>query len=286
MQEDTYHGNINNASTLNLYNYCGSNPIAYEDSTGHFWETAFDVASLAWSAYDFIKKPNLVNGLFLAWDVAALVAPFVPGSYVAKGIKLVSKGTKYLSKALKSTKKLTKTAKAIDKVYDTSKAIKKAKQAVKSAESAAEIAAKRRKIQKIATKNNVDKLVKSIDIQSSSKGKRLTEEAAEQISKSLFTNIKHVDSAREYTKSSLKMGQDMHKIYKADIANQTTKIKEFVLPSKKRIDFIDFDSGTISELKPYNPRAIKSGYRQLEMYLKEVQNEFPNIDWKTQLDVY
>lgn len=114
--------------------------------------------------------------------MVALVAPFVPGSYVAKGIKLVSKGTKYLSKALKSTKKLTKTAKVIDKVYDTSKAIKKAKQAVKSAESAAEVAAKRRKIQKIATKNNVDKLVKSIDIQSSSKGKRLTEEATKQLS--------------------------------------------------------------------------------------------------------
>lgn len=185
MQEDTYRGNIQNISTLNLYNYCGSNPIAYEDSTGHFWETAFDVASLAWSAYDFIKKPNLVNGLFLAWDIASVVVPFVPGSYVAKAVKYITKGAKYISKAIKSTKKVTKVAKAIDKVYDTSKAIKKAKQVVKSVESAAEVAAKRRKIQKIATKNNVDKLVKSIDIQASSKGKRLTQEAAEKISGSI-----------------------------------------------------------------------------------------------------
>jgi len=139
-------------------------------------------------------------------------------------------------------------------------------------ETSAEIYRKKKQIVKDNTEKNVKSLVNSTKHIAASKGRKFTQEAAEQTSKSLFTNIKHVDSAREYTKSSLKMGQDMHKIYKADIANQTTKIKEFVLPSKKRIDFIDFDSGTISELKPYNPRAIKSGYRQLEMYLKEVQN--------------
>ena len=153
-------------------------------------------------------------------------------------------------------------------------------------ETAAEVNKRKRQLAKVATENKVKELTKGLEKLSSSKGRKFTQEATEQSNKSLFTNIKHIDSTREYTKSSLKMGQDMHKMYKADIANQTTKIKEFVLPSKKRIDFIDFDSGTISELKPYNPRAIKSGYRQLEMYLREVQTEFPNIDWQTQLDVY
>ena len=224
--------------------------------------------------------------MFLAWDVVALVAPFVPGSYVAKGIKLVSKGAKYLTKTLKTSNKVAKTAKYLDKAYDTSKTIKRIKNSRKTLETAAEVNKRKRQLAKVATENKVKELTKGLEKLASSKGRNITQEAAEQSNKSLFTNIKHIDSTREYTKSSLKMGQDMHKMYKADIANQTTKIKEFVLPSKKRIDFIDFDSGTISELKPYNPRAIKSGYRQLEMYLREVQTEFPNIDWQTQLDVY
>lgn len=185
-QEDTYHGNSNNASTLNLYNYCGSNPIAYEDPTGHFWETAFDVASLAWSAYDFIKKPNLVNGLFLAWDVVALVAPFVPGSYVAKGIKLVSKGTKYLTKALKSSNKLAKTAMCLDIAYDTSKAIKGIKNSSKSLETAAEFNKHKRQLAKVATENKVKELTKGLAKLNSSKGRKFTQEAAEQVEKKVL----------------------------------------------------------------------------------------------------
>ena len=223
MQEDTYHGNINNASTLNLYNYCGSNPIAYEDSTGHFWETAFDVASLAWSAYDFVKKPNLVNGLFLAWDVVALVAPFVPGSYVAKGIKLVSKGTKYLSKALKSSNKLAKTAKYLDKAYDTSKALKRIKNSRKALETAAEVSKHKRQLAKIATENNVKELTKSVEKLASSKGKKFTKEAAEQLSKKVFNVNEGFKSFREFKKAagSAGAGKEWHHIVEQSQAKVT-----------------------------------------------------------------
>lgn len=186
MQEDTYHGNIQSASSLNLYNYCASNPVTLEDGTGHFWETAFDVASLAWSAYDFIKKPNLVNGLFLAWDVVALVAPFVPGSYVAKGIKLVSKGTKYLTKALKSSNKLAKTVKYLDKAYDTSKTLKRIKNSRKALETAAEVNKRKRQLAKVATENKVKNLTKSLEKLTSSKGRKFTQEAAEQVDKKVL----------------------------------------------------------------------------------------------------
>ena len=54
----------------------------------------------------------------------------------------------------------------------------------------------------------------------------------------------------------------MHSLYKTDVADSVTKFKEFVLPIKKRIDFIDFYSKTIYELKPFNPRAIKQGQKQ------------------------
>lgn len=154
MQEDTYHGQIKNASTLNLYNYCGSNPIAYEDGTGHFWETAFDIAGLAWSVYDFAKKPNLWNGLCVAWDVVALVAPCIPGSYVAKGAKLLYKGAKYVVKTSKSSKRANKLIKTLDKAHDTYKAYKKSKNSYKIYESAAESYKRKKQIAKANTEKN------------------------------------------------------------------------------------------------------------------------------------
>ena len=88
-----------------------------------------------------------------------------------------------------------------------------------------------------------------------------------------------------YTKSTMKLGQEMHKAYKADLVDGITKFKEYTLPSGKRIDFIDFETKTIHELKPYNPRAMKAGEKQLEQYLQEIQEKFGD-GWKTQLDTY
>ncbi|MBE0450723.1 MAG: SBBP repeat-containing protein [Clostridia bacterium] len=93
------------------------------------------------------------------------------------------------------------------------------------------------------------------------------------------------DVARPFTKSSLKLGQEMHKAYKADVVDGITKFKEYRLPSGKRIDFIDFETKTIYELKPYNPNQIKAGTKQLDGYLKEVEEVFGE-GWKTVLDTY
>ena len=79
--------------------------------------------------------------------------------------------------------------------------------------------------------------------------------------------------------------REMHSLYKTDVADSVTKFKEFVLPIKKRIDFIDFYSKTIYELKPFNPRAIKQGQKQLSGYLKEI-SEIYGEGWKTILGVY
>jgi hypothetical protein len=70
--------------------------------------------------------------------------------------------------------------------------------------------------------------------------------------------------------------------------------KEFRLHSGKKIDFLDVPNKTIYELKPFNPRAMKAGEKQLQMYLKELQSpamiqrypEFKGINWKTILDTY
>lgn len=88
-----------------------------------------------------------------------------------------------------------------------------------------------------------------------------------------------------YTKSNLKFGRDVHKMYKQKKVDYKDRFKEYRLPSKKRIDFIDFKSKTIYELKPYNPSQIRKGTKQLEGYLKEVKDLFGS-GWTTVLEVY
>ena len=64
----------------------------------------------------------------------------------------------------------------------------------------------------------------------------------------------------QYTKSSLKLGQEMHKAYKVG-ANE---VKEFRGIKGIRPDFVDFSTKTIYELKPFNPRAMQQGTKQLD----------------------
>ena len=87
----------------------------------------------------------------------------------------------------------------------------------------------------------------------------------------------------QYTKSSLQQGQLMHRNYKVGADG----IKEFRLPSGKRIDFLDVNNRTIFELKPNNPRGIQQGQRQLQMYRQELQTipEFRG-NWNMVLDLY
>ena len=82
-----------------------------------------------------------------------------------------------------------------------------------------------------------------------------------------------------------RLGQQMHKAYKAGDVLDGVRIKEFRLPSRKRIDFIDLENKIIYELKPNNPRAIKQGYKQLEMYKQEVESIYGK-GFKTVLDTY
>lgn len=87
----------------------------------------------------------------------------------------------------------------------------------------------------------------------------------------------------------MEIGQEMHKAYHAGKVG-----KEFRLLSGKRIDYLDIQNGIIYELKPFNPRAMNQGQRQLQMYLKELLSpamlekypELRGINWKTVLETY
>ena len=61
----------------------------------------------------------------------------------------------------------------------------------------------------------------------------------------------------KYTNSSLKHGQEIHKMYKVnDIGNNM--VKEYSGIKGYRPDLVDFQNNKIYELKPYNPRAVRN----------------------------
>ena len=88
-----------------------------------------------------------------------------------------------------------------------------------------------------------------------------------------------------YTKSSLDLGKKVHKEYMSDVADDVNKIKEYVLPSGKRVDFIDFENKIVYELKPNNPNQIRKGTKQLAGYLEEIETVYGK-GWSSVLDTY
>ena len=88
-----------------------------------------------------------------------------------------------------------------------------------------------------------------------------------------------------YTKSNLELGKKVHKEYMADVADGVNKIKEYVLPSGKRVDYIDFENKIVYELKPNNPNQISKGTKQLAGYLEEIETVFGS-GWSSVLDTY
>ncbi|MCI9080515.1 MAG: hypothetical protein HFH68_16685, partial [Lachnospiraceae bacterium] len=120
--QDSYRGEQGDYGTWNLYAYCGGNPIAYVDPSGHIFETVIDFGSIIHSGYELVTKPSWANLGYLAWDVGAAIVPFVPGSYTAKGVKAATK----INKASKAAKAAKVTIQVADKVAD----LKKTKKAI------------------------------------------------------------------------------------------------------------------------------------------------------------
>ena len=100
-----------------------------------------------------------------------------------------------------------------------------------------------------------------------------------------LNNLAESPSVKPYTKSNLQLGQQMHRLYKLDEAKTGIGVKEYNKIKGIRPDFVDFNTQTIYELKPNNPRAIKQGWKQLRLYQQEFQKRYPG-DWKIVLDVY
>ena len=86
--DDTAYLDPESVNGLNLYCYCNNDPVNYCDPSGHFWDVVFDIGSIIWSAYDFIKDPSWKNLGWLTLDLGFAIVPFLTGS---GGLKAVSK---------------------------------------------------------------------------------------------------------------------------------------------------------------------------------------------------
>jgi len=89
----------------------------------------------------------------------------------------------------------------------------------------------------------------------------------------------------QYTKSSLQLGQKIHDVYKAGDVVDGIAMKEFNRIKGIRPDFVDFSTKTIYELKPFNPRSIQQGWKQLYNYQKIFQEVYGG-EWNIVLDLY
>ena len=69
---------------LNRFSYVSNNPVKNTDPTGHWLESAIDIASIAYDVYDISQNGlTLTSGLALAADVVSLALPVVAGGGAA-----------------------------------------------------------------------------------------------------------------------------------------------------------------------------------------------------------
>ena len=78
MQPDPIVPEPGNSQAFDRFAYVSNNPVKYLDPTGHWLETAWDIANIVWDIYEVKNDPSAINIVALVADVAATVAPAVP----------------------------------------------------------------------------------------------------------------------------------------------------------------------------------------------------------------
>lgn len=119
-------------SGLNLYAYCGNDPVNRWDPTGHFWDTVLDVLFIGWDIYNLFTNDGYKdwkNWTALGVDVAFAVIPFVTGgggqvvklANVADDISDFSKVT-VIGETMTRVKDTATILDCVDNLYDGFKA--------------------------------------------------------------------------------------------------------------------------------------------------------------------
>ncbi|MDW8332558.1 MAG: hypothetical protein RMK43_12985, partial [Cyclobacteriaceae bacterium] len=105
-----------------------NNPVRYNDPSGHWLESALDIAFIAYDIYDISTNGlNWENGLSLVADVAGLALPIVTGGGLAV-------------RALAHADDAVKVVNKIDNALDAANAIDNVVDATKTAENTIGIA--------------------------------------------------------------------------------------------------------------------------------------------------
>lgn len=89
----------------------------------------------------------------------------------------------------------------------------------------------------------------------------------------------------KFTKSSIDYGKLAHKGYKITDEDKIKLFKEYKI-NGGRVDFINFNTNTIYELKPYNPNGVRKGIRQLRRYKTSMERSYPGSYWNTIIEFY
>ena len=199
---EAIQASVGTIANRNHFVYCDNNSVHRKDTNGAFWDTVFDIVSLAVSVCEVVANPaDPWAWAGLAGDVIDLV-PFVSG-----------------------VGEMTRAVKAADKVGDTIK------------------------------------VQRAVD---------LTDDA--------LGVAKTLDRSTGFTKSTRRAGRKIHRGYKVEYAG---KGKEYNRISGIRPDYVDLENKIIYELKPFNPRSVKTGVKQLQKYNKKLGGGYTMI-----LEVY
>ena len=71
--DDTAYLDSETPNGLNLYCYCGNDPVNYADPSGHWIETVLDIGFTLWSLGEYINSPSLENLNWLILDIACFL---------------------------------------------------------------------------------------------------------------------------------------------------------------------------------------------------------------------
>lgn len=243
---------------MDLYAYADGDPVNYFDPDGRYSSYAYQ--KVATTTIDIVSSPRFIGslqiglGLSQALDGMAYTAATAGVGGFAGGGLLLLRG--------------------LDDVYTGARQVI-SNQWIDSGKS--------QLLQTCGVPRNVAEGIDTILSLGSPKG-------AARAGSSLLGGLlgKTEEAALRYTKSNLRLGQKIHQSYISGEVLLRERAKEYILPSKKRIDFLDIVNGKVYELKPNNPRAIREGQKQLQRYIEELKTipEFIGIKWEGILETY
>ncbi len=122
---DTVAATPNALTDKNLFAYCDNNPVMRRDDGGQFWDTAFDVVSLAFSVAEVLANPaDPWAWAGLVGDTVDLI-PFVSGVGEATDLMRIANKADDFVDAIDDIQDTTRAIDRIDDGIDASKAISK-----------------------------------------------------------------------------------------------------------------------------------------------------------------